>query len=55
MTLKELKEGVDMEKISLEIFGTTDYQSVLDAMAPSDCLVKEFRRRCQLAGLSDHK
>lgn len=46
---------VDMEKISLEIFGTTDYQSVLDAMAPSDCLVKEFRRRCQLAGLSDHK
>lgn len=44
-----------MEKISLAIFGTTDYQAILDVMAPSDALVKEFRRRCQLAGLSDHK
>lgn len=50
-----LKEGDRMEKISLEIFGTTDYRAVLDVMSPSDYLVKEFRRRCQLSGLSDHK
>ena len=34
-----------MDKISMQLFGTTDYQSVLDVLAPSDGLVKEFYRR----------
>mgnify|MGYP003081981601 CR=1 FL=1 len=34
-----------MEKISEEIFGTSDYQSVLDVLAPSDALVREFYKR----------
>lgn len=34
-----------MEEISMEMFGTTDYQSVLDAMSPHDSLVKEFKYR----------
>ena len=34
-----------MEEISMEMFGTTDYQYVLDAMSPHDSLVKEFKYR----------
>lgn len=42
-----------MELISLELFGTRDYNAVLDVMAPSDGAVKEFWRRCRTAGLFD--
>lgn len=42
-----------MGLISLELFGTTDYNAVLDVMAPSDSAVKEFWRRCRSAGLLD--
>ena len=42
-----------MGKISLELFGTPDYNAVLDVMAPSDSAVKEFWRRCRSAGLLD--
>nr|DAT13398.1 MAG TPA: hypothetical protein [Caudoviricetes sp.] len=26
------------------MFGTSDYESVLDVLSSSDCLVKEFKR-----------
>lgn len=42
-----------MESISLELFGTSDYQGVLEVMAPSDSTVKEFWRRCRSEGLLD--
>ena len=45
--------GDVMGKISLELFGTPDYNAVLDVMAPSDSAVKEFWRRCRSAGLLD--
>ena len=44
-----------MEQISLELFGTKDYRSILDAMAPSDALVKEFWQRCVINGFCDKK
>lgn len=31
-----------MEEISLKIFGTTDYESVLKILPPYDGLVKQF-------------
>lgn len=34
-----------IEDISVALFGTKDYQSVLDVLSPSDALVKEFKRR----------
>ena len=42
-----------MNEISLEVFGTEEYEDVLDMMAPSDTLVKEFWRRCREAGYCD--
>lgn len=42
-----------MELISLELFGTRDYNAVLDVLAPSDSAVKEFWRRCRADGLLD--
>lgn len=42
-----------MEKISLEVFGTEDYNSVLEIMAPSDTLVKLFWDRCRATGYLD--
>lgn len=34
-----------MEEISVELFGTPDYASVLEVMSPHDSLVKEFKYR----------
>ena len=42
-----------MAQISLEVFGTEDYNGVLGVMAPSDALVKEFWMRCKHAGFCD--
>lgn len=42
-----------MSQISLSLFGTTDYKTIIDVMAPSDALVKEFWRQCKLAGFCD--
>lgn len=42
-----------MGLISLELFGTSDYDAVMDVMAPSDSTVKEFWRRCREAGFLD--
>ncbi len=39
-----------MEELSLKIFGTPDYQSVLNVLAPSDKMVKEFKKQCELHG-----
>lgn len=33
------------EQIALELFGTSDFDGVLDVLAPSDTLVKEFHKR----------
>lgn len=44
-----------MEQLSLAMFGTPDYQSVLSVMAPSDELVKDFEARCTAAGFLDQK
>ncbi len=35
-------EAISMEEISLKIFGTTDYESVLKILPPYDGLVKQF-------------
>lgn len=37
-------ELTTIEKIGLAMFGTVDYQSVIDELSPSDGLVKEFNR-----------
>lgn len=42
-----------MEAISINLFGTKDYKSVLSIMAPSDALVKEFWKQCKQAGYCD--
>lgn len=34
-----------IQAISIELFGTPDYESVLDMLSPSDSLIKEFKRR----------
>ena len=36
-----------MLEISKEIFGTEDYESVLEVLAPSDALVREFNKRIE--------
>lgn len=33
-----------IEKVSLSMFGTADYQSAIDELSPSDGLVREFKR-----------
>lgn len=41
--IKKQKRVEDvMKKVSSELFGTDDYKSILDVMAPSDYLVKQF-------------
>lgn len=39
--------GLNMHEISKEIFGTEDYESVLEILAPSDALVREFKKRIE--------
>jgi hypothetical protein len=39
-----------MLEISKEIFGTEDYESVLEVLAPSDALVREFNKRIEKLG-----
>lgn len=41
-----------MLEISKEIFGTEDYESVLEVLAPSDALVREFNKRIEKLGVT---
>lgn len=42
-----------MEELSQKIFGTPDYVGVLETLAGSDALVKEFRKQAYRAGYMD--
>lgn len=43
-----------MEELSLRIFGTTDYQSVLDILPPYDGMVQQFLKEVN-AGKGERK
>lgn len=36
-----------MEELSMRIFGTPDYQSVLEILPPYDGMVKQFLKECE--------
>ena len=45
-----------MEEISLRIFGTTDYQSVLEILPPYDGAVRQFYAEVErMKGESDYE
>ena len=44
-----------IEEISKKIFGTADYQAALDVLAPSDALVKDFKKEIEVKYHSKNK
>ena len=44
-----------IEELSQNIFGTSDYNAVLEVLAPSDALVKEFKKRIEVNDNSKNK
>ena len=44
-----------IEELSQNIFGTADYNAALAVLAPSDALVKEFKKRIEVKYHSQNK
>ena len=45
-----------MEELSIRIFGTTDYQSVLEILPPYDGMVQQFKKEAEaLKGEKEHE